>query len=107
VSCTAAGFKALTDRCVDFRARAEACELRLPASEGRIGQLEQALASCEARPPVPAPSSRPLVAVAVAVAGTIAAVAGIGLSDTSSSVRIALGAGGVLTVAAGVVLAAW
>lgn len=112
MSCDGAAFKVLTDKCIDFRARAEACELRLPILDGRAKELEQALRACEAPRPVsvtPTPPSasslRPFATFALGALGTGAIAAGVAFPGGSDASRLGLGVAGALALAGGVVLA--
>jgi hypothetical protein len=114
VSCSAAGFQALTDRCVDLRARAESCEVRLPEVNLRAGELTRSLAACEAAravsvTPTPAATSsaRPILVLALGVAGSFASASSIFATTAPDGVRIALGVGGLSALSAAVLAAVW
>lgn len=107
ITCTAAGFKVLTDTLIDAQAASKVCKLALDDARGRI-------ASCKADcpvltapvvPPAPPRSAMPAVLGAGTVAvGSAAIVLASALSSLGADWRAGLAAAGVATLSVGVVL---
>lgn len=111
VSCSEAGFKALTDTLVEYRGAEEKCQMRHQACLTTREAAEAALVASEAARKVaedklaaikPPNTLRPVLAVAGAVLGAAALTAGL-LLDVPPQARLALGAGGLGAVAVGFV----
>lgn len=109
VSCTAEGFKTLTDLVVEHRARADKCELRLVDAKKDTEDMVVALHACQAAlaavPPCPPPKSpiKPLLGVAAAVAGTVLLSVGL-VADVPDSVRLPLAGVGLAGIGGSIVL---
>ena len=109
VSCQRDGFKALTDACVQARADAKTCGLRLADAGKDAEALTVELGACRAAlaavpPPPPPPSAtRPLVGYGVGVASTVALLTAI-LAPLPDTARLALGGAGLVGLGGGVVL---
>lgn len=109
VSCSEAGFKALTDSLIDYRAAEEKWSLRHTACVTTREAAESSLVTCEMMRTVaqdkldaikPPSVLRPVLAAAAGVVGAVALTAAL-LADVPPQVRLGLGAGGLLGVAGG------
>jgi len=92
VSCTADGFKRLTQIIIETKARADKCDLRLTDAVKDSERLFIEVDACHAvlqtiPPPPPRPSpGRPLTGLALAVLGTVS-LAGATVMDIPSGVQ--------------------
>ena len=109
VSCTADGFKTLTNLVVEHRARADKCELRLVDAKKDTEDMVAALHACEAAlaavPPPEPPRSpmRPLIGYALGVVGASALTVAL-LASVDATPRAVIGTLGLASVAGGAVL---
>lgn len=108
VSCARDGFDTLVKSCVDAKADAKACGIRLAATEERVVETDQALAQCLTRP-VPQPIAPPkawtrVMPVVLGVVGAAVLTASI-TSDWSVGGRAAGAIVGSALVGTGVVFA--
>lgn len=112
VSCSEAGFKALTDALIDYRGAEEKWSLRHTACVTTREAAESGLVACEAGRRMaeeklanihqPGPL-RPVLAVTGAVLGAAALASAFILTDIPPQMRLGLGAGGFVGLAAGYV----
>lgn len=109
VSCTADGFKKLTDVAVQAKADAQSCEVRLEASRATAKTLDEGLAACRAAlaavPPCPPRPNAKVVlgGYGLGVFGALALAAGF-VAPVPDGARLGLGLAGVGLVAGGAVL---
>lgn len=109
VTCAADAFKVLTDSCVQYRADAKACGLRLDDALKDVAAREVELHACQAAlaavpPPPPPPSAiRPLAGYAVGVVSTVAMLVGV-VADIPTGARLTLAGVGLVGLAGGAVL---
>lgn len=109
VSCSADGFKVLTDLVVQHRSRADKCELQLKDAQADTADMTTALHACQAAlaavpPPKPPPSAtKPLLGYAAGVVGTMALVVALAV-DMPPTARAVVGATGIAGLGVGVVL---
>lgn len=110
MSCTADGFKKLTDLAVQAKADAKSCEVRLDASRAGGKTLEEAVEACRAAlaavPPCPPlPSAKVVLGgYGMGVVGALTLAAGFVL-PVPDAARMGLGLAGVGLVVGGAVLA--
>ena len=110
VSCSADGFKTLTDLVIQHRGRADKCELRLATAlkdvvdEGHLRQECQV--ALDAVQPCPPPASPvwPMLGLGAGVLGTFL-MSGALLADVPVSARFPMGLAGLALVGGGIVLA--
>lgn len=110
VSCSEAGFKTLTDALIEYRAGEEKWVLRHTACVTTREAAEASLTACEAGRTLaeeklaaikqPGPL-RPILAVTGAVLGAVALSTAFIVTDLPPQLRLGLGAGGVVGLAAG------
>jgi hypothetical protein len=110
ISCSEAGFKTMTDALIDYRAGEEKWSLRHTACVMTREAAETSLVACEAGRTLaeerlaaikqPGPL-RPVLAVTGAVLGAVALSAAFVVTDLPPQVRLGLGAGGMVGLAAG------
>lgn len=109
VSCSADGFKVLTNLVVQHRARADKCEIRLEAVGKDVTDLTGLVQHCEAKmaaiPPCPPPKSplMPLLGLGASVLGTML-IAGGFVDAVPDSARFPMGLVGLGLIGGGVVL---
>lgn len=109
MSCTADGFKTLTDLVVQHRSRADKCELRLVDALADTKDVETELHACRAAlaavpPPAPPKSPvKPLLGVGAAVAGAVLLSVSLA-ADLPESFRLPLAGVGLVGIGGAVVL---
>jgi len=109
VSCTGDGFKLLTDSCVQAKADAKSCALRLEDSAKDVAAREVELHACQAAlaavppPPPPRSATRPIIGYGTGVASTVLLLPAI-LAPLPDAARLPLGGVGLVGLGGGVVL---
>lgn len=104
ISCSAPGFKKLTDTIIDCEAEQQKGVLRLDACTARVNALEAALTAPAPVAP-PKPSVKPVVATAVAVMGTAALTSAMLANDMTPAVRVGLGVAGAAAITSAFIIA--
>jgi len=108
VSCDAVAFKVLTDSCVQAKADAKTCSLRLADAAKDAEAMQVELGACQAAlaavpPPPPPPSAtKPLIGYGVGIASTVLLLTSI-LAPLPDTARLAVGGAGLIGLGAGVV----
>lgn len=109
VSCSADGFKVLTDQLVQHKARADKCELRLVENLKSLDENLAMLRSCQAVladvKPCPPPKSPllPMLGLGAGVLGSMLVVGGV-VADVPASARFPMLLIGVAGIGGGAVL---
>lgn len=109
MSCTADGFKTLTDLVVQHRSRADKCELRLVDALADTKDVETELHACRAAlaavpPPAPPKSPvKPLLGVGAAVVGSVLLSVSLA-ADLPETFRLPLAGVGLVGIGGAVVL---
>lgn len=109
VSCASDSFKLLTDSCVQSKADAKACGLRLEDSVKDVEAREVEMRACQAAlaavPPLKPPPSatKPLIGYGTGVASTVLLLTAI-LAPLPDAARLTLGGVGLVGLGGGVVL---